>query len=106
MFCSGETWVMKKFKKIGTYSIIFFLFVIVWQVTSMLSFSIPPKVLEFFYRDIDSITGNWFYISVVVMQVGFGLMMLGSYLFRQYKKRNAVQSRQLDTKNDLLSTPS
>lgn len=96
---------MKKHKKIGAYGAILILFVIAWHVSSMLSFYIPPQVLKFFYRDIDSITGNWFYISVVVLQVGFGLTMLGSYLFKQYKKRNALHSRQLDPKNDLLSTP-
>jgi len=97
---------MKKIKRIGTYGMMFFLFVIVWQLTSMVTFAIPSQALELIYRDINSITGVWFYISVVVLQVGFALMMLGSYLFRQYKKRNAIQSRQLDTKNDLLSSPS
>lgn len=105
MFCSGETWIMKKLKKIGIYGIIFILFIIVWQITSLLNFSIPPQVSELFYRDIDFISGNWFYISVVILQISCGLMMLGSYLFRQYKKRNAIDSRRLDTKNDLLSTP-
>ena len=74
-------------KKVGTYGLIFLLFAIVWQITSMIIFALPSTAVEFCYKNIVDGLGESLFIAGMMLQVGIILVMFGSHLWRRYKRR-------------------
>ena len=82
---------MKMVKQVGTYGLIFLLFVIVWQITSMIIFAIPSTAVEFCYKNIVDGLGECLFIAAMVLQVGIILVMFGMHLWRRCKRRPSTR---------------
>jgi len=85
---------MKMIKRVAAYGLIFLLFAVVWQITSMIVFAIPGAAVEFCYKNIVDGLGESLFIAAMVLQIGFILVIFGSHLWRRIRRRPTTHQKQ------------
>jgi len=91
---------MKTIKRAGLYGLMFLLYAVALQVTTVVIESLPESVLTFCYESIVSGRGKSLYLTVLVIQMVFIIAVFGRQIWRHHKVRQKNHSRQNEQERD------
>ncbi len=92
---------MKTIRRAGIYGLMFLLYAVALQITTVVIESLPESVLKFCYEGIVSGRGKSLYLTVLVIQVVFIVAVFGRQFWRHHKVRQKNHSRRVEPESDL-----